>query len=137
MLLEEIKNHYCLPDFIFKDLLEIRAESLNSEISKTRTSFLNKGVMTCLFHLLLEAVCCCAGIYGVAKGFGGTKDHYDAKDINESAQSIVNDISKKIDTTRDVTNKTIEDYGQRKLRAFNGVINEFIVLYSPPQKRLN
>ncbi|WP_227317328.1 hypothetical protein [Cedecea davisae] len=34
MLLKEIQLYYKLPDFIFKDLLD-RAESLNSEMSKT------------------------------------------------------------------------------------------------------
>ncbi|AUU89533.1 hypothetical protein [Phytobacter diazotrophicus] len=80
--------------------------------------------------IIIGAVAAAAGIYGIVKGVGGAKDHSEAKDINESAQSIIDDISAQIESNREATNKTIEDYGQRKLRAFNGVINEFIVTFS-------
>lgn len=80
--------------------------------------------------IIIGAVAAAAGIYGIAKGVGGAKDHSNAKDINESAQSMIDDISAQIENNREATNKTIEDYGQRKLRAFNGVINEFIVTFS-------
>ncbi|ATA18935.1 hypothetical protein EDC48_10234 [Gibbsiella quercinecans] len=79
--------------------------------------------------IIIGAIAAAAGIYGITKGVGGAKDHSNAKDINESAQSMVNDISSQIESSREATNKIIEDYGQRKLRAFNSVINEFIVTY--------
>lgn len=80
--------------------------------------------------IIIGAVAAAAGIYGIAKSVGGVKDHHDAKSFNEDAQSMINDISAQIESNRETTNKTIEDYGQRKLRAFNGIINEFIVTFS-------
>ncbi|BEO27689.1 MAG: hypothetical protein E7J62_09780 [Serratia marcescens] len=77
--------------------------------------------------IIIGAVAAAAGIYGIAKGVGGAKDHSNAKNINESAQNMVDDISSQIESGREITNSVIEDYGQRKLRAYNGVINDFIV----------
>ena len=77
--------------------------------------------------IIIGAVAAAAGIYGIAKGVGGAKDHSNAKNINESAQNMVDDISSQIESGRELTNNVIEDYGQRKLRAYNGVINDFIV----------
>lgn len=77
--------------------------------------------------IIIGAVAAAAGIYGIAKGAGGAKDHSNAKNINENAQSMVDNTSAQIESRREATNKVIEDYGQRKLRAFNGVINDFIV----------
>ena len=79
--------------------------------------------------IIIGAVAVATGIYGIAKGVSGAKDHSNAKDLNENAQNMVDDTSAQINSSRDVTNKIIKDYGQRKLRAFNGVINEFIVTY--------
>lgn len=67
-----------------------------------------------------------AALYGAVKGVKGAMDHSDAKDINESAQSIVNFANYNVDEQRKTTNSVLEDYGQRKLRAFNGVISDFI-----------
>ncbi|MXP52001.1 hypothetical protein FD737_02755 [Pantoea sp. Seng] len=76
--------------------------------------------------IIIGTVAVASGIYGLVKGVSGAKDHSNAKDINENAQHMVDNISSKIESGRESTNKIIEDYGQRKLRAFNGVINEFI-----------
>lgn len=76
--------------------------------------------------IIIGAVAAAAGIYGIAKGVSGAIDHSDATDINESAQSMVDSTNQNIDNSRKATNNTIEDYGQRKLRAFNGVISDFI-----------
>lgn len=79
--------------------------------------------------VIIGAVAAAAGLYGIAKGVGGARDHSNAKDINENARSMVDDISTQIESSRRDTNNVIEDYGHRKLRAFNGVINDFIVTY--------
>lgn len=76
--------------------------------------------------IIFGAVAAATALYGVKKGASGVIDHRDAKNINQNAQSMVDDSRKHIETIRENTNKTIEDYGQRKLRAFNGVISEFI-----------
>ncbi|WP_454565849.1 hypothetical protein [Pseudomonas sp. AIG] len=67
-----------------------------------------------------------AGIYGAVKGISGAVDHSNAKDINNDASSMVESANRKVEDQRQSTNSTLEDYGQRKLRAFNGVIVEFI-----------
>jgi len=67
-----------------------------------------------------------AGIYGAVKGISGAVDHSNAKDINNDASSMVESANRKVEDQRQSTNSTLEDYGQRKLRAFNGVIAEFI-----------
>lgn len=79
--------------------------------------------------IIVGAVAAAAGLYGIAKGVSGAKDHSNAKDINQSAQSMVDDINESVDNHRKSANNTIEDYGQRKLRAFNGVISDFIETY--------
>jgi len=76
--------------------------------------------------LIIGAVAAAAGLYGVAKGVSGAIDHSNASDINDNARSMVNSANQKVEDRRKSTNATLEDYGQRKLRAFNGVIAEFI-----------
>ncbi|WP_279046009.1 hypothetical protein [Cedecea davisae] len=68
--------------------------------------------------IIVGAIAAAAGIYGIAKGVGGAKDHSDAKDLNESAQNIVDSTSAEIDLSRKATNDIIEDYGQRKFLPF-------------------
>jgi len=76
--------------------------------------------------LIIGAVAAAAGIYGAAKGVSGAIDHSNAKDLNNDARNIVNTANLKVEAQRKKTNTTLEDYGQRKLRAFNGVVAEFI-----------
>jgi len=76
--------------------------------------------------IIIGAVAAAAGLYGIAKGVGGAKDHSNAKDINQSAKNSVDETCALINQSREATNSVIEDYGQRKLRAFNGIISEFI-----------
>lgn len=76
--------------------------------------------------LIIGAVAAVAGIYGAAKGVSGAMDHSNAKDINNDARSIVDSANRKVEEQRKAANAILEDYGQRKLRAFNGVVAEFI-----------
>lgn len=71
-----------------------------------------------------------AALYGVAKGVSGAIDHSDATDINEDAESMVSAAKEKVEQHRQLTNQILEDYGQRKLRAFNGVVADFIDTFS-------
>jgi hypothetical protein len=66
------------------------------------------------------------GLYGVVKGALGAKDHSDASKMNDSAQSIVDGANRQVDEQRKATNATLQDYGARKLRAFNGPISDFL-----------
>lgn len=79
--------------------------------------------------IIIGAAAVAAGIYGVAKGVSGAIDHSDAKDIVNDANSLVANAQRKVEKFRDKTNKTLEDYGQRKLRAFNGTVADFIDTY--------
>ncbi|MDQ0702829.1 hypothetical protein QF043_001621 [Pseudomonas sp. W3I7] len=79
--------------------------------------------------LIIGAVAAAAGLYGAAKGVSGAIDHSNAKDLNNDAQALVNTANQKVEDQRKKTNNTLEDYGQRKLRAFNGVVAEFIETY--------
>jgi hypothetical protein len=76
--------------------------------------------------LIIGAAAAAAGIYGAIKGVSGAIDHSEASDMNDSAHSIVESANEKLEAYRTATNLTLEDYGQRKLRAFNGVISDFI-----------
>lgn len=67
-----------------------------------------------------------ASLYGAYKGISGAIDHNDASNANTDAQSIVDTSRKQAEAQRQATNNALEDYGARKLRAFNGVIADFI-----------
>lgn len=66
------------------------------------------------------------GLYGIYKGASGAIDHSSASDINTDAQSIIESASRNVEEQRKATFAVLEDYGSRKLRAFNGVIVEFL-----------
>jgi len=70
-----------------------------------------------------------AGLYGVVKGASGAKDHSDASKMNDSAQSIVDGANRQVDEQRKATNWILEEYGARKLRAFNGTISDFLEIF--------
>ncbi|RUP34389.1 MAG: hypothetical protein EKK45_03285 [Curvibacter sp.] len=66
------------------------------------------------------------GIYGAYKSAKGVMDRNEASGLNQDAKSMVDNAQKLVDTQRKATNDAIEAYGARKLRAFNGVIADFI-----------
>ncbi|MCM2479863.1 hypothetical protein [Serpentinimonas maccroryi] len=76
--------------------------------------------------LIVGVAAAAAGIYGAVKGVRGAIDHSNAKDINTDARSMVKSACETVEDQRKLTNSILEDYGQRKLRAFNGVIADFI-----------
>ena len=75
---------------------------------------------------IIGGVAAAAALYGATKSVSGAMDHSTAKDVNNDATSLVNSANQKVEQQRQATNTTLEDYGQRKLRAFNGVIVDFI-----------
>lgn len=79
--------------------------------------------------IIIGVAAAAAGLYGAAKGVSGAIDHSNAKDMNSDAESMVNTANRTVEQHRESTNKTLEDYGQRKLRAFNGVIADFITTF--------
>lgn len=76
--------------------------------------------------IILGAIAGATALYGVVKGAGGAIDHSNAKDINTTAQSLVDGANRSVEEQRKATNTVLEDYGTRKLRAFNGVIADFV-----------
>lgn len=67
-----------------------------------------------------------AAVYGAVKGVNGANDHNDANDTNQDATTMANIANRKVHGQRERTNATLKDYGDRKLRAFNGTIVDFI-----------
>ena len=76
--------------------------------------------------IILGAIGIGSALYGAYKGATGAMDHSSANDINDDAKSIVETTQKRVESMRASAHGTLEDYGARKLRAFNGVIAEFI-----------
>lgn len=97
--------------------------------------------------IILGAIAGGAALYGAYKGVSGAMDHSKASDINEDAQSIVGNANRDLETQRKSTNDVLEDYGQRKLRAFTSIIADFIdtfgslknvdVIHTPELDKLN
>jgi len=75
---------------------------------------------------ILGGVAAVTAVYGAYKGVKGAIDQSDASDINKDAKSIVNKARERVDAQRKATNDVLEDYGARKLRAFNGAIDDFL-----------
>ncbi|MGE6780549.1 hypothetical protein ACQKFL_23215 [Vreelandella titanicae] len=76
--------------------------------------------------LLIGAGAAAAGLYGAVKGVSGAINQTKAKNINNDARSSVELANEALEELRQTTNNKLEDYGKRKLRAFNGVISDFI-----------
>lgn len=76
--------------------------------------------------IIIGAVAIGSALYGAYKGGKGAVDQSDASDINDSAKSMVVAANRKVDEQRKITDAVLQDYGSRKLRAFDGVIADFI-----------
>ena len=76
--------------------------------------------------IILGAVAAGSALYGAYKSISGAIDHSNASGINNDARSMVDDANQKVQAQRQTTNDVLTDYGSRKLRAFNGIISEFI-----------
>jgi hypothetical protein len=76
--------------------------------------------------IILGVIAAGTALYGTVKGVKGAIDHNDANDTNQNAQSMVDTANRKVDEHREATNAVLKDYGGRKLRAFNGIIADFI-----------
>ena len=79
--------------------------------------------------LIIGAAAAAAGLYGAAKGVSGAIDHSNAKSLNNDASSMANAANQKVDSYRKNTNEALENYGQRKLRVFNGVVADFLNIF--------
>lgn len=97
--------------------------------------------------IILGGIAGVTALYGAIKGVKGAMDHNSANDINDNAVFMVDNANNKINQQRESTNGVLKDYGGRKLRAFNGVIAEFIdtfgrlknvdTIHTPELEKLN
>lgn len=76
--------------------------------------------------IILGAVALGTAVYGAYKGVSGAIDHSNASDLNDDAKHVVNKARQAVEAQRQATNAALTEYGDRKLRAFNGVIAEFL-----------
>jgi hypothetical protein len=76
--------------------------------------------------IILGAIAAGSALYGVFKGVGGAVDQSKASELNQDASSMVDNANRRVDSLRKATNAVLEDYGSRKLRAFDGIIADFI-----------
>lgn len=76
--------------------------------------------------IILGTIAAGSALYGAYKGVSGVINHRSANDINDDAKTIVDTANERVDEQRKSTNAVLEDYGARKLRAFNGIIADFI-----------
>lgn len=76
--------------------------------------------------IILGVAAAGAALYGAVKGVSGAIDQSDAKDINASARSMVDRANREVEEQREATSGMLEDYGKRKLRAFDGTIADFL-----------
>ena len=79
--------------------------------------------------IILGVIAGGTALYGAFKGVSGAIDHSKANDLNNDAKTMADQASARVDTQRQSTNDVLEDYGTRKLRAFNGVIADFIATF--------
>jgi hypothetical protein len=70
-----------------------------------------------------------AALYGAYKGISGAIDQSDASDINKDARNKVDKANREVEEQRKSTSDSLEEYGKRKLRAFEGVIEDFLTTF--------
>lgn len=76
--------------------------------------------------IILGAIAAGSALYGTYKGVSGAIDHSNANEMNDDAKSMVDAANRRVEAQREATNAVLEDYGTRKLRAFNGTLADFI-----------
>lgn len=76
--------------------------------------------------IVIGAVAIGSAAYGAYKGGKGAIDNIKAKNTNKEANSIVEKARRKVEEHRSEAAGILEQYGKRKLRAFDGVIADFI-----------
>lgn len=80
--------------------------------------------------LLFLVPAAATAVYGLVKGGVAVKDHMNASETNENAQSIVKHARLGVEEHRKATESELENYGSRKLRSFTGVVNDFIETFA-------
>lgn len=76
--------------------------------------------------IILGGVALSSGAYGLYKGVKGAVDHKEASKQNSNALERNKKAVNAVENQRESTSKLLEDYGQRKWRCFDGVIQYFV-----------
>lgn len=76
--------------------------------------------------LILPAIAGVTALYGIYKTTIGAIDQTKASDMNADAMTTAAMAARHVDQYRQAANAVLEDYGSRKLRAYNGIIADFI-----------
>ena len=79
--------------------------------------------------IILGAVAAGTALYGAYKGVSGAIDQSNASDINKEARTTVDKANRAVEVQRQSTSDSLEEYGKRKLRAFESVIEDFLVSF--------
>jgi hypothetical protein len=79
--------------------------------------------------LLFGVPAAATALYGIYKSVNGVMDQNKASNLNIDAKSMADAANEHVDRQRKYANAVLEDYGTRKLRAFNGVIADFIATF--------
>lgn len=82
-----------------------------------------------MIPIIIGGIMGASALYGVFKGGKSVVDQQDASATNKDAQSVVAHARQVVDQQRSATTAIMTDYGSRKLRAFNGVIAEFVTVF--------
>ena len=69
------------------------------------------------------------GLYGLVKGGKAVIDHSDAGTANDDARKLIDKATELVVARRSAATDVLTDYGNRKLRAFNGPIADFITAF--------
>lgn len=70
-----------------------------------------------------------SALWGVYKGGKAVKDNSEAKDINASAQEIINSANKSLEASREICEQALEELGQKKYDALTKNIHSFINVF--------
>lgn len=79
-----------------------------------------------MIPLVVGGIALASAVYGLVRGGKAISDFSDADTLNTSARDLIDTARPRLESQRVRTNAVIEDFGARKLRAFNGVIAEFL-----------
>lgn len=70
-----------------------------------------------------------SALWGLYKGGKAVKDNSTAKDINASAQEIINTANKSLEASREICEQALEELGQKKYDALTKNIHSFVNVF--------
>lgn len=80
--------------------------------------------------LLVPIAVGAAGLLGAGKAAKAKKDTNTAKDYNSRAERVVEEAEKRLESSRDKSNSTLEKLGEKKLQSLEGELEDFVSAFS-------